>query len=270
VRAIHFATVLAWLSVVPNAWAQVETAGLQSPPAANALSLTRIGLWPILVFALLAVLLGLNARVTFPQPGLFAKRMTAALGALALAFMCGALVMIGFWLGHRDMTEQVRARLPNVVVSTGFLGLPSATFDDVLNLALLVGVVLFLVLFAIDRREEPLGVESHWGGLGDGLSGRRVSLSLIQLAVAFVLLGILVTRTPVGRTLLELIRTQAPATQGAPAAGAGGSGSGGGGAPTQNPNAPAGQQAPDAQNKPAAGTATPPQNNAPVPPPPKN
>ena len=64
VRAIQFATVLAWLSAATPAWAQVQTARLESSPAANALSVAPIGVWPIFVFLLLAVLLGLNAWVT--------------------------------------------------------------------------------------------------------------------------------------------------------------------------------------------------------------
>ena len=166
-------------------------------------------------------------------------------GTLAVAFMATALVLLGFWLGHRDMAQQVRARVPNAVIS------PSVLLSSVGHLRRhvepepLAGVVLFLVLFAIDRREEPFGVESHGAGVGDGPSGRRVSLrdpAGGRLPAARYSSSRACPSRPVASGARAEHSPAAPATQGTQAAGGGGAGFGGGG-----------QQAADAQNKPATG-----------------
>jgi hypothetical protein len=84
-----------------------------------------------------------------------------------------------------------------------------------LVLAAVIGVMIFLaagVYFATQRflgaeRGQPFGVESHWGGLGGGLGGWRVSPQVIYLVAALVFAGML---TALASRTLDVLRPAAP------------------------------------------------------------
>jgi hypothetical protein len=176
------------------------------------LNVTLSGPWAVFVLLMLGLPLAVVAffleRLVRMPPPLVTKGFFRGVQALAVAFIAGTVTFLIFWFSRfNSAAAGVNAGASRPAVSSA-PPLPVTSFDDVLNMFLLAGIVIFLVLYAIDRRNEPFGVESHWGGLGDGLSGRRVSISIVHLAIAFVLLGILVTRTPAGRSLLELMRAQ--------------------------------------------------------------
>ena len=176
------------------------------------LNVTLSGPWAVFVLLMLGLPLAVVAffleRLVRMPPPLVTRGFFKGVQALAVAFIAGTVTFLIFWFSRfNSAAAHVNAGGSRPAGSTAPL-LPATSFDDVLNMFLLAGIVIFLVLYAIDRRNEPFGVESHWGGLGDGLSGRRVSISIVHLAIAFVLLGILVTRTPAGRSLLELMRAQ--------------------------------------------------------------
>lgn len=224
------------------------------------LNVTLSGPWVVLLLLVLGlplavVVLFLERFMTRPPRWATATEFFKGARVLATAFITGTAAFFTLWF-TRFNSASARA---SGAAGSAAPGLAATSFDDVLNVFLLIGFLIFLVLFAVDRRNEPFGVESHWGGLGDGLSGRRVSISIVHLAVAFILLGILVTRTPAGRTLLELMRAQ-HASQASPATTP---------ASTHNPSASKQStstetQASDAE--PAKGASAP---VAPVPPPPK-
>ena len=175
------------------------------------LNVTLSGPWVVLVLLVLglppAIVTLFLERFMSRPPRWVSTAFLKAVRALATAFITGTAAFFALWFSRfNSAAAQVHLRASSAAGSSA-PSFPATSFDDVLNVFLLIGFVIFLVLFAVDRRNEPFGVESHWGGLGDGLSGRRISISIVHLAVAFVLLGILVTRTPAGRTLLELMRT---------------------------------------------------------------
>ena len=176
------------------------------------LHVTLSGPWVVLLLLVLGIPLAIVALfferfMRKPPRWATTTAFHKGLRALATAFITGTAAFFALWFS-RFNSAAAQMNVASSAAASSAPGLSAASFDDVLNVFLLIGFVIFLVLFAIDRQNEPFGVESHWGGLGDGLSGRRVSISIVHLAVAFVLLGILVTRTPAGRTLLQLMRSQ--------------------------------------------------------------
>ncbi|MCG8460073.1 MAG: hypothetical protein MI919_27640, partial [Holophagales bacterium] len=68
--------------------------------------------------------------------------------------------------------------------------------------AVLGALVLMLAEIVADRGEEGFTVESHWGGLGGGVGGWRISEPLVAVLAGLLLSGLLV---------LTVLGTGAPA-----------------------------------------------------------
>jgi hypothetical protein len=71
---------------------------------------------------------------------------------------------------------------------------------------LVIGVVFATKRFIDADRGQPFGVESHWGGLGGGLGGWRVSPQVIYLVVALAFAGML---TALASRTLDVLRPEA-------------------------------------------------------------
>lgn len=84
--------------------------------------------------------------------------------------ICAAIALIVYGVAFRSITPAFGAYLVVLCVS------------------LASSVALFLTRI---RREGRLGIESNWGGLGGGLSGWRVSASVIFLLISIGLFALL-------------------------------------------------------------------------------
>lgn len=66
---------------------------------------------------------------------------------------------------------------------------PAAVFAPIIAGILLLIVVYLLMGFSRRARQDPPHIETHWGGLGGGLGGWRVSASLAYLVAALAFGG---------------------------------------------------------------------------------
>jgi hypothetical protein len=66
---------------------------------------------------------------------------------------------------------------------------PALVYAPVIAAILLMIVAYLLMGFARHAQQEPPHVETHWGGLGGGLGGWRVSASLAYLVAALAFGG---------------------------------------------------------------------------------
>ena len=91
------------------------------------------------------------------------------------------------------------------------LGLSTAV---VLGVVILVTVTLLVAMFVAVRRGEGFEIESHWGGLGGGLGGWRVSAPLVYLfgVVAVLALGTTAVRPSTGIPDQPSAASESPST----------------------------------------------------------
>ncbi len=66
---------------------------------------------------------------------------------------------------------------------------PAALFAPLVAVSLLMIVLGLVMGFVREARQEPPQIETHWGGLGGGLGGWRISASLAYLVAALAFGG---------------------------------------------------------------------------------
>jgi hypothetical protein len=152
----------------------------------------------VIAIALVALGGGLLDRGAFVPPG-----SVPLIGAASGLILAGVAILA--WLGWTSRTDARRrfadtflSALWGVVIPLGFaatmvaIGLlrPDAMpFRNAVVVGLTGGGALVFLLHTHERltRGESLSLESHWGGLGGGLGGLRLSGALAEIVLALVL-----------------------------------------------------------------------------------
>lgn len=151
------------------------------------------------VWRILAVVLVAHRLITAGIKIKEGKRLSAGIwggGSILLA----VLLVLAFASNTESLTHTVsigvvQPNLPTLVPSQpAEVHISAAAIWRFLATGLLaMGTVVFFVLFVgLIQRGVPLQVESHWGGIGGGLGGWRLSSALTYLLVAILFGGIFV------------------------------------------------------------------------------
>jgi hypothetical protein len=170
-------------------------------PATSSLRLIFPWWLPITVVG--AVVFALAVVLIKPPPARAPRIPWLAGHTILLAL---AALLLGGWIAER----RIASMLPSAsTASTGALGqgtgqpmmrvIPpgpepgAGALTFVTIVAAVIGgiAVLCLTAFVIEARDRDVRIETHWGGLGGGAGGWKLSPALLYLALALVLFSML-------------------------------------------------------------------------------
>src|SRR5688572_20883619 len=157
--------------------------------------------WWLVLAAAGALVLSVALLHIKPPPSMRLSRFPWMSGNTVLLALVALLA--GGWIAERRLVSRLDSPTVPTVANPDIgaigagrpAGLPAsgATFTFVTIVAAAIGTIAVgcLVLFALEAQRREVRVETHWGGLGGGAGGWKLSPALLYLVLALVLFSML-------------------------------------------------------------------------------